>query len=356
MKDLIFHTTLILSYLFLVGFIMGWREQNFSRFVNRLFIGTGTGLMGIVLMYYSIRITETVILDMRHLFMIIAALFGGPISAMLSAVIIASGRILLFGVTEASLTVAVLFVFIGVIYSLIAKLRYNNYIKGFIMNMVTLVLVFMVINHLVSFTQAMESTIYLFAISIPVGFLTVSLWIYLYRYNEMVKTYKAQAKVDFLTSLNNVRKFDEEMNAFKKHRLPKGERLSILLIDIDFFKKVNDTYGHEAGDEVLRQLGQVLKSKARMKDIVSRNGGEEFSILLPDCDLETAEEIAERIRNAVENHIFDLPDGSGIQITVSIGVASFPDTVKVFDKLYKEADEGLYKAKRTGRNKVCVPT
>jgi diguanylate cyclase len=354
MKDLIFHTTLILSYLFLVGFIMSWREQRFSRFVNKLFIGTGTGLMGIVLMYFSIHLTDTVILDMRHLFMIIAALFGGPISAMISTVIIASGRIMLFGISEASMTVAMVFIFIGLVYSLIFKLRYSNYIKGFIMNLVTLPLVFLVITHLVNYERALESTFYLFVISIPVGFLTVSLWIYLYRFNEMVKTYKSQANVDFLTSLNNVRKFDEEMNGFKEHRLPKGERLSILLIDIDFFKKVNDIYGHEAGDEVLRQLGQVLKAKARAKDIVSRNGGEEFSILLFDADIDSAKEIGERIRTSVETHIFDLPDGTGINITVSVGVSTYPDTVKDFDKVYKEADEGLYRAKRTGRNKVCV--
>lgn len=311
-------------------------------------------MMGIVLMYFSIEISENVILDLRHLVLIIAALFGGPVSAMVAAVCIASGRILMFGVNEAALLVAALFLILGAVYSWITRLRFSNYVKGFLMNVVTLPLIFLTIQHLVDMKQGFVSTMYLTLLSIPVGFLTVALSLYLHRYNELVKMYKQQANVDFLTELNNVRKFDDEMNLYKKYKLPKGERLSILLIDIDHFKQVNDTYGHEAGDAVLRQLGQLLKENSRKEDIVSRNGGEEFSVLLHRCPLDLVQDIAERVRKAVESHPFELPDGRLIHMTISIGIASYPDTVQHIDSLYKEADEGLYQAKHHGRNRVCM--
>jgi diguanylate cyclase len=161
-------------------------------------------------------------------------------------------------------------------------------------------------------------------------------------------------KTDALTGLFNIREFDSMLKKTTCHAHLRGEKLSLLLVDIDFFKNVNDTYGHPAGDEVLKELGKVLVSVCRTFDIVCRNGGEEFSIILPDCPFSHAMEIGERVRAAVSKHPFFLPNRECISIAVSIGVASYPETAANAEQLYQQADDGLYQAKRTGRNRVSA--
>jgi diguanylate cyclase len=162
-----------------------------------------------------------------------------------------------------------------------------------------------------------------------------------------------ESSKDFLTGLNNVRNFDKLYNACLLEAYGNSEDLSVAIIDIDHFKRVNDKYGHQAGDTILRQLGLILQHSCRNFDIVSRNGGEEFSILLKNCPNKVACEIAERIRKRVEAHKFALPDNKQINITVSIGVASYPDTAQDNESLYKNADKALFEAKNCGRNRVC---
>lgn len=153
------------------------------------------------------------------------------------------------------------------------------------------------------------------------------------------------------TGLNNVRQFDNELNKIIKE-LSSNSVVSMLFIDIDFFKKVNDTYGHQNGDKVLEDLGKILLSSCSHLDVVSRNGGEEFSVLMTDCPRGKVMEVAERIRLAVQEHKFYLFDGQAINITVSIGVAIYPDTVNDINMIVEKADEALYEAKRAGRNRV----
>ena len=128
----------------------------------------------------------------------------------------------------------------------------------------------------------------------------------------------------------------------------------MLFIDIDFFKKVNDTFGHQNGDKVLEDLGKILLNSCSHSDVVSRNGGEEFSILMTDCPRDKVMEVAERIRKAVQDHKFYLIDGQAINITISIGVAIYPDTVNDINLIVEKADSALYEAKRTGRNRVST--
>jgi diguanylate cyclase len=156
-----------------------------------------------------------------------------------------------------------------------------------------------------------------------------------------------------LTGLNNVRKFDEVFNSLLNELNKSIQSFSLLYIDIDFFKKINDTYGHSEGDLVLKRLGTLLTVSTRNFDIVSRNGGEEFTILLPDTSVARAMDIAEHIRKTVENTEFPLSGGGVIKVTVSIGVASYKDTTDNPSMLIEDADKALYVAKKTGRNKVC---
>jgi len=129
---------------------------------------------------------------------------------------------------------------------------------------------------------------------------------------------------------------------------------SLLMIDIDHFKHVNDTYGHQAGDAILKELSTRLMREARAIDRVCRYGGEEMSIVLPETDTKLGYQIAERIRQSIESLPFDTGNGQTIPITVSIGVASYPLHARSETSLILAADNALYAAKEGGRNRVCT--
>ncbi len=173
---------------------------------------------------------------------------------------------------------------------------------------------------------------------------------------EKNKELENLAEKDFLTDLYN-RRF---IMKIIKHFLTLSDRdpnfkLSFILIDIDDFKNINDTYGHDAGDEVLKQLAALLKNKVRKSDIVSRWGGEEFLVLLPKTDMEGAKHLAEKIRKEIEKQTFTFGDKK-MHITVSIGVSAIDlsnnNTDKHIFKTLVEVDKKLYKAKKTGKNKI----
>ena len=148
------------------------------------------------------------------------------------------------------------------------------------------------------------------------------------------------------------RRLDEEVARARRY----GHPLSVLMLDIDHFKRVNDTYGHQAGDEVLKHLGKLIMSAVRETDIVARYGGEEIFVISPDASLETAVMLAERLRRHTEAHELVLTSETSaprvIRVTVSIGVASFDPSLADGAGLMRNADEALYEAKGAGRNRV----
>ena len=169
--------------------------------------------------------------------------------------------------------------------------------------------------------------------------------------DEVVDQYKQEAMFDGLTKTYNRRELEEFIKKFLHNFLRyKKEGFSILMLDIDFFKKINDTYGHLAGDEALKQMSDIIKNKIRSSDIFGRYGGEEFVIVLPNTKITGALRLAERIREEVEKHSFEY-GGKKIKFTVSIGVTSagLNDT---FDTLMARVDEALYEAKHKGRNRI----
>ncbi len=156
---------------------------------------------------------------------------------------------------------------------------------------------------------------------------------------------------DGLTNLSNRKQLDatlhEEIPRARRH----GRELSVLMLDIDHFKLINDTHGHLAGDSVLRGLATILQRRLRPNDRLGRYGGEEFCAILPETALPNAAKIGEELRALVEAHAFVAED-KRISVTISIGVGRLCDGMEIAD-LYRSADEKLYQAKRTGRNKVC---
>ncbi len=159
------------------------------------------------------------------------------------------------------------------------------------------------------------------------------------------------AILDPLTQVYNRRKiFEEAKKEIERSKRYKGN-FSMLIIDLDNFKKINDTYGHQAGDTVLKQTIDIIKSKLRKFDSIGRYGGEEFLIILPETDLESAKKVAEKIRKAICSHEYDIGD-TILHVTASIGVSSLGYHGETFEDLLKAADFSLYRAKETGKNKI----
>jgi diguanylate cyclase (GGDEF)-like protein len=157
--------------------------------------------------------------------------------------------------------------------------------------------------------------------------------------------------IDGLTQVYNKRYFIEtlEREIGRAHRYRRD--LSLIMFDIDEFKKINDSYGHLAGDHVLKHLAAVIRSRIRREDILSRYGGEEFAIVLPEIDSYNAMQFAEKIRNLVEMAAFRFEDAD-IPVTISIGVASMQQDLQEAHEFIRIADERLYAAKSAGRNRV----
>jgi diguanylate cyclase (GGDEF)-like protein len=160
-----------------------------------------------------------------------------------------------------------------------------------------------------------------------------------------------RARTDALTGLANRRYFDEQLRRVIAETDRFGGTSSLIIADIDLFKNVNDTYGHEAGDAVLRQVGKILSDGVRAVDICARYGGEEIAILLPQTPISGATELAERLRHAISERAV-LFEGAAIHVTASFGIAGYPETVPHGDWLFPAADRAMYLAKGSGRN--CV--
>ncbi len=157
------------------------------------------------------------------------------------------------------------------------------------------------------------------------------------------------SSIDSLTKLYNRQylfiKIDEELKRYKRY----NTTFSILLIDLDDFKRINDTYGHQKGDLVLSQLSGLLSKSLRDLDMCARYGGEEFMIVLPHTDCNQAKEIAERIRTSVEKYF-----STDLNLTISVGMSNCPDSAVNRKNIIKRADEALYESKRKGKNRITI--
>jgi diguanylate cyclase (GGDEF)-like protein/PAS domain S-box-containing protein len=161
-----------------------------------------------------------------------------------------------------------------------------------------------------------------------------------------------QAQTDFLTGIPNRRHFlnlaDLELARARRYARP----FSMLMLDLDLFKSVNDRYGHRIGDLTLQKVVEVCGGMLREVDVVGRLGGEEFGIILPETDAEQALQVADRVRQAVASASVALPQGGSVGITTSIGVATYSEADPDFDAVLARADRALYEAKRSGRDRV----
>jgi len=178
---------------------------------------------------------------------------------------------------------------------------------------------------------------------------------YAERLRENVQQSIEMAITDALTGLYNRYYMESHLTALVQQTAARGKSLTVLMLDIDYFKAINDNYGHDAGDDVLRQLASRIRKSIRGIDLACRYGGEEFVIVMPETDMAVATIVAERLRRRIAAEPFTIQQGSRpIEITISIGIATLDGGDDTVAKILKRADQALYRAKRDGRNRVVA--
>jgi diguanylate cyclase (GGDEF)-like protein len=168
------------------------------------------------------------------------------------------------------------------------------------------------------------------------------------------RTHEQLAQTDYLTGLSNRRHFMQQAETELTRTLRYGSALSLLMLDLDHFKQINDNHGHRAGDKVLQTFSELCRSTLRESDLIGRLGGEEFVIMLPETGAADAVCVAERLRKMAENVPVLLEDGQPLYFTVSIGIAGLDERCAHLDALLQKADQSLYQAKAQGRNRTCA--
>ncbi|MBX3580596.1 MAG: GGDEF domain-containing protein [Rhizobiaceae bacterium] len=160
------------------------------------------------------------------------------------------------------------------------------------------------------------------------------------------------ALTDGLTGMQNRRYFDEALKEYLDEFRRVDKPVGLMIVDLDHFKQINDTHGHDVGDEVLKAVGNCLRDMTRYHDVVARLGGEEFAVVAPNMEMETMMRFAERIRKAIGGMAI-VSGNVRLKVTASVGIAIW-DRKETADALYRRADQQLYQAKNTGRNRVCA--
>lgn len=352
-KDLFTNLTLLVSILFLYSQVTENRPLNrTSSYRRKIVVGTLGGLLGFVLMQYSIQI-ETTLVDLRHIPIILLAVYGGRVPAFTAMLFIIASRFLL-GVNVSAYAASIILVLLTMGVVLLSNTRLSKNKKVFLSLTWNNLIFSIIISYVIQSVEVLTILIPIYWVVSYLGGYAAFYIIDKIRETQLLfNKYKDESSIDGLTGLNNYRKFDYIFNELISTIDKKDEKLALLYIDIDFFKKINDSYGHTQGDMVLKQLGEILQNNTRSFDIVSRNGGEEFTVLLLDCPIDNAAKVAENIRKIVEEHPFQLKKEI-INITISIGVSCYMDTTTDANYIVEDADKALYEAKNSGRNRVCV--
>ncbi len=318
---------------------------------TRFLLGIALGLLGVLLMYYHFPLSRHVVVDFSQLPILISVYLGGGISGEITTLLIVIYRLFLheFGTHSmiGALTSPVTF-FIGFLYLRREMTTMPRIILVLMLSAVSMVVISWILYGGHSY-QELGLYLPLFLIA---GLIEFSILRYLRNKDDSIRLMREAANRDFLTSLYNSRAFAKKMEqkiaVAQRNNIP----FTLLIIDIDHFKQVNDQYGHLAGDAVLLQIADVMRETFSPRDHIARKGGEEFVILVDRCDAEQIKVIAERLRRNVENHRFILPDGGELKLTISGGSATYPNVDEV--ELFVKADQALYQAKEDGRNRVYV--
>ncbi|MWV46506.1 diguanylate cyclase [Paenibacillus sp. HJL G12] len=363
LSSLFVNVCIFVTFLFFSGvlskkYVIGSRSLSMPVKISS---GLLFGLYGIILMNYSFPVGPHVIADMRHLTVVVVGVYMGWLPALLCGIVLSIARIALYGWSIAAFIACIGLLTVGFLCAWLSTFPWSRLFKMNVMNLASMAVIFVTLSlNLNNMTTVMRYYPTQLIISVIACLFLYVITEHIDSSNVLFAQLQIRASTDHLTQLNNLRQFEWSLQNEMAGAKLSGESLSLLVIDIDHFKLVNDTYGHAAGDEVLRDLGKILLDQARPLDIVSRNGGEEFTVLLPNCSAPAAFVLGEKIRKAVQANVFKLPtiNQKKLRITVSIGAATYPADTEGMQQtdhvLVEQADKALYQAKNNGRNKVCA--
>ena len=344
---------LVTAIVFILQYLRHRGLKHSKNLAFRIGMGIVTGSVAMILLKSSVLVNPAhqIVLDFRYVPVFLISLYLGWIPTMISTLIIAAYRLIINDISSVSISVAFATVLIGISYSLIQRLN-RPALYRFVLALAVHSFIIIIASMLVDVDPNVRFfTLWTHLISM---YLTSYLgWRYLefgIAEIRLHQQFKNEASTDFLTNLFNRRRFQDELNINLQRCLRKGEPMSLMVLDIDRFKTVNDIYGHATGDNVLREFAKILIRTCRVYDGIYRVGGEEFSIILQDCTPAQAMEIAERIRVNVEGRNYDF-GADPIKITTSIGITSYHQGMDA-QQMAELADKALYEAKHAGRNRV----
>ena len=356
LSNLFVNGCILITVIFIaVEFLESDKVRNCSKNIKPFISGIAFSISSTLLILYNISVTPTAFLDFRTISQASSAFYGGPISSIITGLVASLFRLFYFGVSKRSILTFISMIISSLLCAYIAKKDFSKKLKWLLLvmvsNIVHIILFFLVIEDSKDIVRVI---IYLLIGTAFVATIIYFVFDHLLLAHKQVEKLKQQASIDFLTGVHNTRNFRSLYNESVEKLKESDDVFSVLMIDIDFFKKVNDTYGHPVGDQVLRDLGYVLNLFCREDGIVGRVGGEEFCILLEYYSNNEAFEFAENLRKYIEKTQIIISSKEQISIKVSIGISTYKETVPNVENMLKVADEKLYEAKNTGRNRVCT--
>lgn len=317
---------------------------------TRMLVGFALGLLGVMLMYYHFPISGHAVADFGQLPILISTLMGGGFSGVIATLMIAFYRLMFLHGFGMHSVIAAINSPLTLLIGLWVLRGRNTTVRRLVLALTLSASCTAAFMAILSNGRPFKEIGLFIPLLIAAGLFTFSMLRYLRNRDDSIRSMREAANRDFLTSLYNSRAFELKMK--QKIAVAKRDKIpfTLLLVDIDHFKQVNDRYGHPAGDAVLLQIANVMRETFRPGDHIARKGGEEFVILVDHCDAEQIKVIAERLRSNVENHAFILPDGGELRLTISAGSATYPNVHE--EELVVKADQALYQAKKAGRNRV----
>lgn len=353
MEDLLINVSLVITLIFLfMKARWGNRQEISSGHSAWIMDGVAGGLMGMLLMHFSIAVAQGTIADFRYLPVVLLILFVGRKSALISTVIIAIGRFFISVSLSSYIALIVsIFLYIGLLvidqWKMDAKLMDKALMMiGYSSFLYTAVL----INRVTDTSILYPLVILYWIISVAGGMFAVFFMNYVRTTEYLLRKYEIESTIDFLTGLKNVRKYNQVFNHYKKQSLASEDVLTVAMIDIDHFKKLNDRHGHAAGDFVLMEMAKIFEEILEKEAYVFRKGGEEFIALFPSTPFGRVITLMEQCRKRVEHYSFEVNDYNKAFSTISVGISQYPTTVSEINQLTEKADEKLYRAKEKGRN------
>lgn len=358
---------LFLSALFFHGMALrsirekkpAWFQIKFANEIINYSLGIYYGFLGVYFIFRGLPGTDSgIYTDMLLNILIVLHLFSSAGPATIALLLIVTGKLFLGDALFANLVYVFLIIGFHFISMEVAKLRLSSVQKVILVKLSAVPLMLFYLHqkiHLEYTLDDLPTWILYFLVSFFITFILISAAYYIDTSNKLIYDLQQSTILDPLTGLTNFRHFDKTFETAFHHATLKKSNLSIIIIDIDYFKRVNDTYGHLVGNSVLSTFSQMLlKISFPPNTVISRIGGEEFAIILPNINVSETEHLAEKIRRKVEK--IEIPiAASGSVITISAGIANYDGhNYPTADELLHAADQALYNAKRNGRNQVHI--